>query len=75
MAVREEVKIALVMSNTTLTSVVEEINKTKKVSLQNLNQKINRGTLRYSDAELIAKILGYKIKWVKNSAAMGGTKT
>ena len=75
MGVREDVKIALVMSKVSLTDVVKEIKKTKSVSLQSLNQKINRGTLRYSDAELIAKILGYKIKWIKSSAAIEGTKS
>jgi len=75
MGVREQVKCALVMSNITLTDVVKEIKKTKPVSLQNLNQKINRGTLRYEDAEAIAKILGYKIRWIKNGAAVEGTKS
>ena len=74
MPVRRDVKLALIETHTTLTAVVKEISKTKPVSLQGLNQKINRGTLRYEDAETIAGVLGYKIEWVKKGAAIGGSK-
>jgi hypothetical protein len=71
MPVKHIIKIALVKSETTLTNVLKEINsdrgQNKQISLQSLNQRINRGTLRYDDAEEIAKTLGYKIAWVKEN--------
>ena len=74
MAIREQVKIALVKSNTTLTEVARRMSVTKPVSLQNLTRKINSGTLRYDDAETIAGLLGYKVKWVKCINNMGGVE-
>lgn len=34
-----------------------------KVTAQSLNNKLSRGSLRYTDAKLIADVLDYKIKW------------
>lgn len=34
-------------------------------SLSNFSGKLKRGTLRYSEAEDIADVLGYDIVWIK----------
>ena len=36
-----------------------------KVALQNLSNKLSRGTIKYSEIKQIADILGYEIKWIK----------
>ena len=73
MPVREQVKFALIKSKTSLTEVVRQMNETKPVSLQSLTRKINASTLRYDDAEEIAKLLGYKIRWIKNCNSLEGS--
>lgn len=72
MPVKETIKIMLAKSNVTLTEVVNRLNLKNKNNedykpdtIQNLSKKINKGTLRYEEAEEIAEILGYKIKWTK----------
>lgn len=72
MSIKETVKIELAKSDTTLTEIVKRLNKKhendinfKPDTLQNLSKKINKGTLRYEEAEEIAEVLGYKIEWVK----------
>jgi hypothetical protein len=67
MPIKEMVKIMLAKSDITLTELVNRLNQkyNKKDSLQNLSKKINKGTLRYEEAEEIAEVLGYKIEWIK----------
>jgi hypothetical protein len=49
-----------------MSKVVEELNQTNDFgSLQNLSQKITRGTLKYVEAEQIADVIGYEIVWRK----------
>lgn len=52
----------------TLTELTEIFNKkyNKNDTVQNLSNKLSRGSLRYDEAERIAKALGYEIKWEKN---------
>jgi hypothetical protein len=38
----------------------------KEISVQNLNQKLSRETVRYIEMKCILEILGYKIDWVKS---------
>ena len=64
--VKEQIKIALVKRNMTLTELhkqlCEKFGKTDKV--QNLSSKINRNTLKYSEVQEIADILDYEIEWI-----------
>lgn len=45
---------------------LDEVLGRKKSSQQNFNQKLTREYLRYTEVKAIAKILGYKIVWVKD---------
>ena len=67
MPIKETVKIMLAKSNITLTEVVKRLNEKyeRNDTIQNLSKKINRGTLRYDEAEEIAAVLGYSIEWGK----------
>ena len=49
----------------TLTALSEEMSKklNRKYSLASLSQKLRNGTIPYSEVKLIAKILGYEIKF------------
>lgn len=67
MSVREDIKVLLAKSDTTLKFVAEQIRiKTgRNISADNLSQKLRKGTLRYDDAVLIADILDYDLKFIK----------
>lgn len=62
-----QVKAYLALAGWTLTRVVEEMNKKrdkdKQMSLQNISNKLRRGTIKYSEILEIAEIIGCEIKW------------
>ena len=68
MSVKEQIKIALIKKNMTLTDLVAELNSrySRNDSVQNLSAKLNRNTLKYREAEEIADILGITIIWQEN---------
>lgn len=60
------VKAKIIESGKTMSQVVEELNRQGDFgSLQNLSQKLSRGTLKYTEAEKIASICGYELVWKK----------
>lgn len=63
--IRHEIRSYMVAKGQTYQSVADKLNKKfgLKVTAQSLNNKLARGSLRYSDAKLIADVLDYKIKW------------
>jgi len=67
MPIKETVKIAMLKSDVSLTELVNMINEkyNRQDTIQNLGKKINKGTLKYREAEEIAEVLGYEIEWKK----------
>ncbi len=67
MALRDDLKAAIVKSGRTMKSVLEELNEKngRQDSLQNLSGKMSRGTLRYTEVEEILDLIGYDIVWQK----------
>lgn len=67
MTAKKTIKKILIDEDMTLTELTEIFNKkyNKNDSVQNLSNKLSRGSLRYDEAERIAKALGYEIKWEK----------
>ncbi len=63
--IRCEIRSYMVARGQTYQSVAQMLNKKfgLKFTAQSLNNKLARGSLRYSDAKLIADVLDYKIKW------------
>jgi hypoxanthine-guanine phosphoribosyltransferase len=61
------IKVKIIEAGKTITDVAELLGQKygKPVSVQNLSQKIRRGTLKISEIEDIADVLGYEVKWVK----------
>lgn len=66
MTLKDEVKVLLIKSGFTLTSLVKALNEkySRNDSVQNLNGKLTRETLKYTEAKEISEILGYEIKWI-----------
>ncbi|MCG8538875.1 MAG: LLM class flavin-dependent oxidoreductase [Clostridia bacterium] len=50
-----------------MSDVVKKLNKkySRIDTVQNLSNKLSRGTLKYREAKEIAEIIGYEIKWEK----------
>lgn len=62
-----KVKAQLALAGWTLTNVVNEMNKRRdkrnQTTIQNISNKLRRGTIKYSEILEIAEIIGYEIKW------------
>ena len=69
MDIKNEIKSKLAASGFTLTQVVDEMNKVlaadKQTTVQNISNKLSRGTVKYSEVKEIARIIGMKIEWTK----------
>ena len=65
--VKNEIKAQIVAHGWSLTSVVKEINlrhpDRKPTTVQNISNKLTRGTIKYSEVSEIAEIIGTKIRW------------
>jgi len=68
--IRNEVKSYIAKSGYTLTYIVEKMNESRdaenKTTTQNISNKLSRGTIKYSEIKEIAKIINYKIEWIKD---------
>lgn len=63
--IRNEIRSYMVARGQTYQSVANLLSSKLgvKITAQSINNKLSRGSLRYSDAKLIAEVLDYKIKW------------
>lgn len=65
--IHREIKANIARSGMTLTEVVNQINhnrsKENQTTIQNLSNKITRGTIKYSEILEIASILNMDIMW------------
>jgi hypoxanthine-guanine phosphoribosyltransferase len=69
MGIKEDIKSKIIQSGKTMSEVIELINNkyNKNDTVQNLSNKLSRGTLKYSEALEIADVIGCTIQWVKLS--------
>jgi len=59
-------KSKLAMSGMTFTKLIEEYNKSNEhTTVSNINNKLSRDTIKYSEIVKLADVMGYDIKWVK----------
>ncbi len=67
MDIRSEIKHLISLEATTLTKIAERMSKEKDVSmkLNNLSKKLRSNTIKFSEVDAIADLLGYDIKFVK----------
>lgn len=67
MGIKEEIKSLIVKSGWTMSDVVQALNEKyeRNDTVQNLSNKLSRGTLKYREALEIAEIIGYSIEWRK----------
>ena len=66
-SIKDEVKGYITLSGWQMGEVADRLSERKsKVALQNLSNKLTKGTIKYSEIKKIADITGYKIVWEKN---------
>lgn len=67
MDIRREIKSYIVREGLSMLELLERLVIIHKWSgsLSNFSGKLKRGTLRYSEAEDIADVLGYEISWIR----------
>ena len=69
--IHKEIKMNLARSGMTLTEVVSRKNKNRseenQTTIQNISNKIMRGTIKYSEILEIAAILNMSIVWTETS--------
>ncbi len=74
MNIKNEIKSYLAATGITMTELVERLNndlpEEKKTSVQNLSNKLSRGSLRYDEAQQIAKAIGKRIAWIDEEKAL-----
>lgn len=68
MALKDDLKAAIIKSGFTMTQVVEQLNAKygRDSSIQNFSGKLKRESLKYTEVEEILDIIGYSIVWEKN---------
>ncbi|MGE7667396.1 hypothetical protein ACQKMN_16980 [Ureibacillus composti] len=68
-SVKNEIKSYISASGWTLTDIVNKMNEglsqDKQTTVQNISNKLTRGTIKYSEVKEIAEIIGMKIEWAK----------
>lgn len=71
MEIRNEIKSILARNGLSMTDVVNGLNQKygRNDSVQNLSNKMTKGTLRYSEVMEIADVIGHEIHWIKKSEA------
>jgi hypothetical protein len=67
LGVKEDIKSIIVQSGWTMSDIVKALNEkySRNDTVQNLSNKLTRGTLKYREAQEIAEIIGYSIEWNK----------
>lgn len=67
MALKEDLKAAIVQSGFTMTQVVEQLNAKygRDISIQNFSSKLRRESLKYTEVQEILDVIGYDIVWKK----------
>ena len=67
MNINQRIKILLATEATTLTRVADRLMKEKnhKVTMNNLSRKLRSETIKFTEIETIADLLGYDIEFVK----------
>lgn len=71
--IKQQVKEYLLKENTTLTDLVSILNgnrlKEATTTVASLNNKLTRGTIKYSEIIEIAQALGYDVIWQKSNSS------
>jgi len=67
MALKEDLKAAIVQSGFTMTQVIEQLNAKydRDISIQNFSSKLRRESLKYTEVQEILDVIGYDIVWKK----------
>lgn len=64
--VRNEIKSYIARSGFSMTEIIDTLNEKydRNDTVQNLSNKLARGTIKYIEAKEIADVIGYEITWI-----------
>lgn len=64
--VRNEIKSYIARSGFSMTEIIDILNEKydRNDTVQNLSNKLARGTIKYIEAKEIADVIGYEITWI-----------
>lgn len=67
MGINKDLRILLLNEAATIKKLAEMANKVsdKKFTADGISQKLNKGTMKYDEAQFLAKVLGYEIEFKK----------
>lgn len=67
MNINQRIKILLATEATTLTKIAErsKVEKNHNVTMNNLSRKLRGETIKFTEVELIADLLGYDVEFIK----------
>ncbi len=65
--IRDQVKMLLLQEHIMMKDLAKDLGKrlNKKYTLENLSQKLRKGTFSYNEMMIIADILGYNVEYKK----------
>lgn len=65
--IKNEIKAQITRKGYTMTHLVELLNEkyNKNTTVQNISNKLARGTMSFKEVLEIADVLGYKIVWIE----------
>ncbi|QWU14450.1 hypothetical protein SAMN04487895_101762 [Paenibacillus sophorae] len=66
--IKKEIQMLLIQNDITMSQLVSSLNKKygREDTIQNLNNKLTRGTIKFSEIKEIAEVLNYKLAWIPN---------
>ena len=67
MGINEDLRIILLKECMTIKSLADKATEhsKKKITADSISQKLNKGTMKYNEAQFLGDILGYKLEFVK----------
>ncbi|PWL77316.1 phosphoribosylglycinamide formyltransferase [Candidatus Gastranaerophilales bacterium] len=67
MSINEDLRVILLKECLTIKALAEKANKSsnRRYTADGISQKLNKGTMKYNEAQFLADVLGYKLEFVK----------
>ncbi|HIS83572.1 hypothetical protein KID03_02325 [bacterium] len=67
MSINEDLRVLLLKECLTIKALAKKANEvsSKKFTADGISQKLNKGTMKYDEAQFLGDVLGYKLEFVK----------
>ena len=67
MGINEDLRIIMLKECLTIKALAKKAKEfsNRKITADGISQKLNKGTMKYDEAQFLADVMGYKIEFVK----------